>query len=299
MSWSRAGGQLSDFFAYVLIPGISVLLPARVSRWLIGKVSAWRWLMAAVSEAAWLSAKNLLDIPDEAAFKRRWKQVEILDVRDLYMISCGRGAAVMAEVHIDVPLELVKDRVMIGMHWGPSISILHQLSRAGLLPAFPYRPAERSVFRLRPFYQVFSLLAGRYIVKTMGDRAIPIGGAGSILRGLMDQPGSVVVLTDSPPMLGRPVLHAEVLGKTASFNAGFPKILAETGKEYVFYAISLNTDGSLTKSLELDGPYCSDDAQQFLQRYADFMEQHLGQDPSQWRFWQVSDQFWYDQPVKP
>lgn len=295
MSWSRARGQLSDLFAYVLIPGISCLLPSRVSRWLIRKVSAWQWLMAVVSDAAWQSAKNLLDIPDEAAFKRRWKQVEILDVRDLYMISCGRGGAVTAEVQMHVPLEMVKGRVMIGMHWGPSISILQQLSRAGLQPAFPYRPPERVVLRLRPFYQIFSLLAGRYIVKTMGDRAIPIGGAGSALRGLMDQPGSIVVLTDSPPMQGRPVLYSEVLGKTASFNTGFPNILAETEKEYVFYAMSLKNDGSLTKSLELDGPYCSHDAQQFLRRYADFMQKHLSQDPSQWRFWQVSDQFWRKQ----
>lgn len=294
MSWSRAGGQLSDLFAYVLVPGISIVLPTRASRWLIARVSAWRWLMAAVSEAAWQRAKNFLDITDEVAFKRRWKQVEMLDVRDLYMISCGRGGAVIAEVQMDVSLELAKDRVMIGMHWGPSISILHQLSKAGLLPAFPYRPPELAVFRVRPFYQIFSLLAGRYIVKTMGDRAIPIGGASSILRGLMDQPGSVVVLTDSPPMQGRPVLYNEVLGKPASFNAGFPNILAETKKEYVFYATSLKNDGSLTKSLTLDGPYSSSDAQEFLQRYASFMDQNLSQDPSQWRFWQVSDQFWRD-----
>lgn len=295
MSWSRAGGQLSDLFAYVLIPGISCLLPASASRRLIRKVSAWQWLMAAVSDAAWQGAKNFVDISDEAAFKRRWKQVEILDVRDLYMISCGRGAAVMAEVQMDMPLEVAKDRVMIGMHWGPSISILHQLSQAGLQPAFPYRPPERVVFRLRPFYQIFSLLAGRYIVKTMGDRAIPIGGAGSVLRGIMGQPGSIVVLADSPPMQGRPVLYNEVLGKTASFNAGFPNILAETEKEYVFYATSLKNDGSLNKSLQLEGPYSSHDAQQFLQRYGEFMQKHLSQDPSQWRFWHVSDQFWHGQ----
>lgn len=294
MSRSRAGRQLSDLFAYVLIPGISCLLPASVSRWLIRKASTWQWLMTAASDAAWQGAKNFVDIPDEAVFKRRWKQVEILDVRDLYMISCGRGGAVMAEVQMDVPLKVVKDRVMIGMHWGPSISILHQLSRAGLKPAFPYRPPERLVFRLRPFYQIFSLLAGRYIVKTMGDRAIPIGGAGNVLRGFMGQPGSIVVLADSPPMQGRPILHNEVLGKTASFNAGFPNILAETGKEYVFYATSLKKDGSLTKLLELDGPYRSDDAQQFLQSYSDFLQKHLSQDPSQWRFWHVSEQFWYD-----
>jgi hypothetical protein len=294
MKGSRAGRQLSDFFAYLLIPALSVLLPASGSRWLIRKTSSWRWLMAAVSDEAWQGAKEFVEAQDEVTFKRRWKQVELLDVRDLYMILCGRDGAVMAEVQMDVPLEVAKDRVMIGMHWGPSISILHILSKGGLLPAFPYRPPERVVFRLRPFYQVFSMLAGRYIVKTLGDRAVPIGGAGSVLRGLADQPGSIVVLTDSPPMQGRPVLHSDVLDKSASFNAGFPNILADTEKEYVFYAISLKSDKTATKKLELDGPYSSAQAQDFLQGYSDFMSQHLSRDPAQWRFWHVAQQFWYE-----
>ena len=295
MKRSRASRQLSDFFAYLLIPAVSVILPASGSRWLIRKASGWRWLMAAVADEAWQGAQEFASDPDETTFKRRWKQVELLDVRDLYMISFGRAGAVMSEVQMDVPLEVAKDRVMIGMHWGPSISILHILAKAGLLPAFPYRPPERVVFRLRPFYQVFSMLAGRYIVKTLGDRAVPVGGAGSVLRRLADEPGSIVVLTDSPPMQGRTVLHSDVLGKSASFNAGFPNILAETEKEYVFYAISLKSDDKVTKKLELDGPHSSAQAQEFLQAYADFMSQHLSRDAAQWRFWHVAQQFWYEQ----
>jgi hypothetical protein len=160
-------------------------------------------------------------------------------------------------------------------------------------PALPFRPPDPSVWRVRPFYQVFSIMAGRYMVGTLGERAVPIGGAAKVLRGLVDLPGSILVVIDAPPLHGRPILHSEVLGKTASFNAGFPNILAETEKEYVFYAISLKNDDSVTKILELEGPYSSSEAQEFLQRYGGFLDKHLGPDPAQWRIWHVAKQFWH------
>lgn len=293
MSKLRVALQISDFFTYLLIPGLAIIVPARLSRWMVRKVSMWHWYMATPSEAAWLGAKEFVDISNEAEFKKRYKQVELLDVRDLYMILCGRDRAVMAEAQMDVPVELVKDRVIIGMHWGPSISILRMLQLAGMQPAFPYRPPEKVVLRIRPFYYLFSTLAAYYLVKTMGDRAVPVGGAGKVLRGLVDQPGSILVLMDAPPMEGRPVLKSDVLGKPASFNAAFSHTMAEKEKEYVFYAIGLQAGDGLTKQLELDGPYCSSDAQEFLQRYAVFLGQHICDDPAQWRIWHAARQFWH------
>jgi len=255
----------------------------------------WHWYMAAPAQAAWLSAKEFVETGNEAGFKRRYKQVELMDVRDLYMILCGRDRAVMSEVQIDVPVELVKDRVIIGMHWGPSISILRMLQLAGMQPAFPYRPPEKELLRIRPFYYLFSILAAHYLVKVMGDRAVPVGGAGKVLRGFIDQPGSILVLMDAPPMEGRPVLKSEVLGKPVSFNAAFPHTIAEKQQEFVFYAISLQAGDGLTKKLELDGPHCSSDAQDFLQHYAAFLEQHMRDDPAQWRIWHAAKQFWHQQ----
>lgn len=295
MSKSRVAQQLSDLFTYLLIPGLAMIVPARCSRWMVRKVSMWHWYMAAPAEAAWLGAKQYVDISNEVEFKKRYKQVELLDVRDLYMILCGRDKAVMAEVQMDVPVELVKDRVIIGMHWGPSISILRILQLAGMQPALPYRPPEKEILKIRPLYFLFSTLAAHYMVKTMGARAVPVGGAGKVLRGFMDQPGSILVVIDAPPMEGRPVLKSDVLGKPASFNAAFAKALAEKEKEYVFYAISLQKGDAVTKQLELDGPYSSDDAQAFLQRYSAFLGEHMTDDPAQWRIWQVASQFWTEE----
>lgn len=292
MNTLRASQQLSDLFSYFFIPGLAVILPPSVSRWIIRRASCWQWFMATAAEAAFQGARNFVDVTDEAAFKKRWKQVELLDVRDLYMISCGRWRAVLAEVEHDVAVDIVKDRVIIGMHWGPSISILKLLQKAGLNPALPYRPPKKQTLRIRPFYYLFSTMAARYMVKTMGERAVPVGGAGKLLRAMMDQPGSVIVVMDAPAMEGRPTLTTTVLGKNAIFNAGFPAILADKEKEYVFYAISLQAGDSVTKKLELEGPFSSSQAQDFLQNYAGFLDRHLSSDPAQWRIWQVAKQFW-------
>lgn len=292
MNKAGVSQQLSDVFAYLLIPGLAVILPASFSRWIMARVSHWRWFMADVAEAAFQGAGNFVGIENEAVFKSRVKQVELLEARDLYMMSCGRSRSVLAELKCDDSVELAKDRVIIGMHWGPSISILKFLQVSGLKPALPYRPPEKQLLKTRPLYFLFSFLAARYMVKTLGERAVPVGGAGKVLRSMMDQPGSVIVIMDAPPMEGRPTLDSKVLGKNAIFNAGFPTIIADKEKEYVFYAISLQPGDTVLKKLELEGPFKSSEAMDFLQTYTDFMNRHLSSDPSQWRIWHVARQFW-------
>ena len=92
-------------------------------------------------------------------------------------------------------------------------------------------------------------------------------------------------------MEGRPTLNTSVLGKNAIFNAGFPTILGENENEYVFYAISLQAGDMVRKKLEIEGPFCSHDAQEFIQNYAGFLERHMISDPPQWRIWQAATQF--------
>jgi hypothetical protein len=248
--------------------------------------------MGALADAAFQSAISYVEIVDEAEWKSRWKQVELLDVRDLYLMLCGRSAAVLAEIDCQQPIDVMQDKVLIGMHWGPSISILKLLDTAGLEPAFPYRPPEKSVLYIRPFLYVFSRLAARYMMKTMRERAVRVGGAGIRLRDMLDQPGCVVVLMDAPPMQGRSTIEVSVLNHQTSFNAGFPGSLAEKQKEYFFYAINLSGDNSCRKKLELVGPFSSDSAQKFMQNYAGFLDRHLVSDSAQWRIWHASHQFW-------
>jgi hypothetical protein len=291
-TWDAMRAQLVDFYVYLALPLVSVFLPAAWSRALLARSSGFSWVLASEAQAAWTSASGFVDTGDEHEWKKRWKQVEMLDVRDAYMMSFGRTYAVLAEIECESDIEAVRDKVLIGMHWGPSISILKILQTAGLEPALPFRRPEKEILRVRPFYYLFVTLAARYIVKTMGERAVPIGGAGKALQAMMDQPGSVIVVMDAPPRKDRATLNATVLGKNAVFDAGFPGILADNHKEYFLYALSLQPGGLVRKKLELVGPFSSNDAMDFIQNYAGFLDRHLANDPAQWRIWHVAEQFW-------
>jgi hypothetical protein len=264
-------------------------------------VSGWDWFLAAGAESALQGALKHLDIPDEEKWKRRWKQVELLDARDLCMMVFGRTRSVMAEIEIPPDFEIARNRVMVGMHWGPAISILKLLAVSGLRPAFPFRPTERHLLRSRPFYYLFSRLTAVYLSRTLSDRAVPVPGAGRVLQGLLDEPGSICVLMDAPAMRGRPAISKPVLGSRARFNAGFPALLADRRKEFVLYAMNLSTDGSVRKKLEVAGPFHAGDAEDFLNNYAGFLDRHLSWDSPQWRIWHAEHHFWKEtaQTVEP
>jgi len=288
--------QLTDFLAYLLIPGVALITTASFSRWILRRVSAWDWFFAAAAEAAYDGARKHVDIPDEEVWKQRWKQVELLDARDLCMMLFGRTRSVMAEIERPADFEKARDRVMVGMHWGPAISILKLLAVSGMRPAFPYRPTERHLLRSRPFYFLFSCMAGTYLARTLEDRAVPVGGAGRVLEGLLDEPGSICVLMDAPPSQDRRAINRTILSASARFHVGFPALLADKGKEYVLYAMNLCADGSVRKKLEVAGPFSADDAEDFLDNYSAFLDRHLSSDSAQWRIWHAEHQFWLDGP---
>lgn len=284
--------QLNDLVVYLLIPGFFLICPAAFSRRMLGHVSGWRWLLAEDAELAFRSAGRHVAIADSEQWKRRWKQVELLDVRDLYMMMLGRSRTIVSEIECPADFEMVRNRVMVGMHWGPAVSLVRLLADSAMRPAIPFRPAERRLLGSRPFYYVFSRLAAHYLTSTCDDRAVPVGGAGKVLQALLNEPGSPIVVMDAPPMPGRTSVSKIVLGSAARFNAGFPAILAEREKEFMFYAMNLSTDGSIRKKLELAGPFRADDADEFLAKYAAYLDRHLAADSAQWRIWRAEGQFW-------
>ena len=70
---------------------------------MLRRVSNWHWLLAARPGRHLRGARKHVVMEDEERFKRRWKQVELLDARDLYMMLFGRSRTVLSE--IDIPAE--------------------------------------------------------------------------------------------------------------------------------------------------------------------------------------------------
>jgi hypothetical protein len=289
---ARRAQHVSDLVAYLVIPIAAVLTPAAFSRRLIRRVTRWRWLLSDASAAALKGARRHVKVPDDLAWKTRWKRVEMLDARDIWMMMCGRSRSVLAEIEFSGDLDIARNNIMVGMHWGPGASIIKLFAESGLKPALPYRPPETALRRTRPFFYLFSKLAARYMRSTMGERAVPVGGAGRVLKEFFDADGCIFVVSDAPPMEGRPTMAFRVLDAEARFDAGFPRLMAKRHREYVLFALNLAEDGSIRKRLELEGPFCADSAEEYLRGYTRFLHSHLNRDAPQWRIWHVENQLW-------
>lgn len=285
--------QLSDCLAYLVIPVLAVLTPGAFSRWILRRVSRWRWFLSSAADQALAGARKHERVANETEWLVHWKRVELLDFRDLYMMLFWRSATVLSEIDCSQPVANVRDMPIVGMHWGPGISVLKYLDEAGMEPSFPYRPPESPLRRTRPFYFLASHLAQRYLAKTLGERAVPVGGAGKKVAEILAGRGSICVLMDAPPMSGRGTLQKPVLEKPAQFNTGFPEMLVSSGKPYFLWAMNLSEDGSLRKRLELIGPHSADDSETFLDDFACFLDSHLRGESWHWRLWHAENQLWH------
>lgn len=282
--------QLSDLVSFVLLPLLSVVLPAAWSRRLVARVSGWSWILQPIADVACDKATHFLPVPDPVAWRRRWRQVELLDHRDAVCMSLGRRRALLDEVDGAEQLDGLGSCVLVGMHWGPQFAILRLLANRGLKPSLLYRDADRSLLRTRPLRYLYQRIVVREMVASCGGRAVRVGGASGTLRQRLSEEGVEIVVVDAPPYPGRSVLEVEVLGRRARFNAGFPALLLASGKPCAFFSIALRDDGSLRKRLFLTPPrhFATEDA--FLDAYCRMLDDHLRGDPPQWRIWQAADQ---------
>ncbi len=289
---ARFATQMSDMLVYLLVPAVAILTPGAVSRWLVRRVSAWRWVLSASAGQALAGARKHGVVKDDDRWQVQWKRAEMLDFCDLYMMLFGRSRTVLREIDCNRPIEEVRNLPLVGMHWGPGISVLKYLDVNGLEPSFPFRPPEKPLRRSRPFYYLASRMAHRYLLKTLGERAVPVGGAGKKVAGILAGSGSICVLMDAPPMTGRGTLQKPVLDKPARFNTGFPDLLLASGKAYFLWAMNLADDGSLRKRLELSGPFEPGDSNAFLEEFARFLDGHLRGESWHWRLWHAEGQLW-------
>ena len=102
--WKAIRVQSVDFIVFLALPLASVFLPASWSRALLARSSTLSWILSMEAEAAFSSASQYVDAGDEKTWKARWKQVEMLDIRDTYMMSFGRAGSVLGEIECDQPL---------------------------------------------------------------------------------------------------------------------------------------------------------------------------------------------------
>jgi hypothetical protein len=280
--------QVSDFIAYLLLPLLSVILPGAWSIKLARLCAGWEFIFSEPCDVALNEASKYISISNVDTWRAHWRSVELIEARDVFMLTFGRKKTVLNEIKGRERMLEARDNVLIGVHWGSSIAVLRLLKDLGLAPSLVYRDRDSTLLRKRPFNYLYSYLAVKEVLRTCGSRAIRIGGAGQILKQRMSEAGTVLVVLDAPPMPGRRVMHGRVLDRTICLNAGFPEMLVESDKQCRHWAVGLDTNGDLDKTLYLSEPLQTRDPQKFLQDYCDFLDGCMRNDGAQWRIWQAA-----------
>ncbi|MDX1460908.1 MAG: hypothetical protein R3348_07615, partial [Xanthomonadales bacterium] len=101
--------------AYVLVPMLSLLLPASASRRLIRKMASWQWLLQPEARVSCERAAEYTVIADRLEWMRRWRCVAMLEARDRALLAWGRRSSVFREIQGADEIERCRDRVLVGM----------------------------------------------------------------------------------------------------------------------------------------------------------------------------------------
>jgi hypothetical protein len=282
------GRQVGDFLTYILLPLCCVALPYAVGQALIRDIAQRGWLLKARSAAALDSARNYVQVSDEAGWRARWRLVELTEARDLWFVMVGRRKAVLRSIQ-QRGLPPATDRfVLIGMHWGPSVLALQLFRDAGLAPRFVYRQIDPDTRRVAPFHYLYLCMLVRYIRGVCAGRDIAVPGALKQLEAAAAEPGTPVILLDAPTTRPDRSIFLRVGDLVAEFNSGGPEWLVTGKSTVVLYSLSFNAAGA--RELRCSEPFTPESTQALMQQFSHFMAQHLADDSAQWRLWHAADQ---------
>jgi len=285
---SALGRQAGDVLTYILLPLACVVLPYSAGQTLIRAAAQRGWLLHARSEAALRAARRYLEVTDEEDWKARWRLVELMEARDLWLSMLGRRRAVSRGVRALGLPEADDSLVLIGMHWGPSVLALQLFRDAGLRPRFVYRQPAAQKRTAAPFSYVYLRLLVAYIRRNCDGNDIAVPGARKELETATSRPGSPVILLDAPITHTARSTRTPVGSLEADFNRDAPELLVEGKARCVLYALGLDESGHLV--LECEPGFVPRSAEELMEAFASLMSRYIARDSAQWRLWHAAEQ---------
>ena len=289
------GRQAGDFLTYILLPLCCVFLPYELGDSMIRKIARLGCLLNARSTAALALARRYVIVDDEDGWRARWRLTELLEARDLWFSTLGRGKVLARSVRqVGMP-ETGNGLVLIGMHWGPSMLVLQLFRDAGHAPRFVYRKARPETWRSTPFHYFYTRLMVAHIRRICAGRDITVPGARRELQEALGEPGSPVILLDAPTTQEGRSIKVMVGNLEAEFNRDGPELLVAGKWRCVLYSLGMDHSGA--RVLRCSEPFEPGSVEQLMQRFAVLMSRHLEQDSAQWRLWHAADQLFRNSPM--
>jgi hypothetical protein len=283
------GRQLGDFLTFVLFPLFCLFTPYRIGQAMLLLITRRGWLLGARSEHALQQARRFVTIDDETSWKQRWRLVEMMEARDMWLMSFGRARTISKRVRLENLPSAQQGLVLLGLHWSPTAVVLQIFREAGLGPRLVHRVIDNELRSVVPFQWIYSKVNIRFIRQVCAGRGIEVPGARRKLLAALAEPGSPVVVLDAPTTREGRSIPAKVLGLDVEFNPEGPELMAAGGAKCVHYWLELDADGErLLRCGDISQPQT---AEQLVSEFTGFMSSVLASDSAKWRLWHVADQF--------
>lgn len=285
------GRQLGDLAAYLLLPALCLLLPTGWGERLIRRVARQGWLLEARSAQACDAAQTWAGpLATPAAWRQRWRLVELSDARDCWFCVFGRTGRLLE--NIDILGEWPQARpglALVGLHWGTGILALQLFRKHGLEPRFVYRGVDRRNMSSFPFLSLYQAMTIRAINRICAGRAISTPGAAAALDDALQGDGTPVVLLDAPPEASRRVAQMRLLESNARLAVGGMELLVSHGAQCILFDLGLQSEGE-GRRLRIQAPSPAEDLLAVQQLVGRHFNDVVGTDSAQWRLWHAADQ---------
>lgn len=280
-----------DLVEYVLLPGLTVILPWSWSFRIFRRIARWDWLHRRYCRGAYEQASRYVDIPDPKQWQQRYRLLWLLDASELH-IARFRPKAFMRPDRFEVVGKWPEqgDFVAMGLHWGPGGLIFRELNRNGFLPRVVFR---RNVLGFREQSLVENLYRRwrpRQYAKIGGGEPISTGGGFRAIKQILDEKDVLIIFFDVPPEPTSKPVAVDMMGHPAHLRSGVIRLVARPGVSYVKYRIGYNLQNG-RRRLEIFPPVNSTDEQEVALDLASFLDSCIEIDSAQWSLWRHAPLF--------
>lgn len=295
-AWRKAVQRIRcearDALELVLLPGVAMLLPWRLSFGLFKSLARWPWLYRARCERALAAARMHGAVTDPAQWCFEQRLIMLVDHADLYLSRTRSDA--WWKRHLDVygdwGVQPGQAGFLMTFHWAAGMWAQRHARASGLRPHMLVAAVDGPSFAGRSVLRRYVGARMRTVELAEGRPVIYVPGAMSALCEVLRRAEQVLVVMDVPPDQVKITTPLTLLGRTVHVPAALPRLAVERAVPVTVYTLGLDLQTG-RRDLRLYPLGVSHDAQALTAQIFGYFEQIVRERPAAWHFWSEADRF--------
>lgn len=297
--WRRARVEGRDLLEVVLLPGLAMVLPWRISFALFKWMARWSWLYRDTCERALHHARLYGMVDDPARWLWERRLVTLVDHADHYL-SRSRSDAWWRrnmDVHGDWAVQ-GQPALLVTFHWACGMWAQRHARASGLHPHMLVAALDGSGLAGRAVLRHYAQARLATVAMAEGRPVISVPGAMHALRAALDEREQILVVIDVPPDQVKVRTSVTVLGRTVQVPAALPRLAVERGMAVTVYTLGIDLESG-RRDLRLYPLGIWSDAEQLTEKIFQHFAVIVQSRPASWHFWSEAERFFAQPTVQP